>query len=287
MARISALKYREDVMKALELIQAGTPLICFDTETTGISYKTDRILSLSAIKIVMTDGIPQETDRIDFFMNPGFPIPEKASQVNHIYDADVKDKPTEEEMFADIKKFFGERPFLCGYNSLRFDEPFLNALYMRCAGEKFTPLLHVDAMKMAKETLDMPSYKLVNVAHELGVDSGITFHKSIDDVIATYRVFSVLQKEYTSPDAEPEKVQLQVKACNYWKGPSYKLERIYFPTAPTPSKTFYDAFKKEWRSDMENIDLEAVKAAAFEMLQVSSEAEMLAKVRENAKQENK
>ena len=271
--RQSSVNCKEDVLRADELIKAGTPLVCFDLETTGTSTVSDRAVSISAIKVALKGGIPEETERLDLLLNPGFSIPKEASEINHIYDEDVADAPTEDEAFRKIKMFFGEKPFVCGYNSKNFDAGFMNAIYGR-QGETFTPILHVDVYEMAKEKLDMKSYKLENVAHELGTDAGLEFHNSIDDCLATYRCFNMLLQDYIVPDEEAaQKMKVTPKEIGYWKGPSYSLERIYIKTTPY-TKTFYDIYKKEWRSESD-IDLLALKAEVLKMFNVKNEAELV------------
>ena len=49
---------------------------------------------------------------------------------------------------------------------------------------------------MAEEKLELPSHKLVHVCEHLGKDSGLKFHNSMDDVIATYRLMEILMELY-------------------------------------------------------------------------------------------
>ena len=271
--RESVINVSEDVLKANELILAGTPLICFDLETTGTSALTDRTLSISAIKTSFVNGLPEEVGRLDLLINPGFHIPEEASNVNHILDEDVVGKPSEEELLPVIKTFFGERPFICGYNSKRFDLAFVKALYAR-GGEEFNPLIHIDVMEMAKEMLDLKSYKLQNVAHELGVDRGITFHTSIDDCLATFRSFMILLKDYTNPTAKAARLpKARVIGAKFWAGYSHTTERIYVMTEPY-SKSYYDIYRKEWKSDNE-FDMKALREDALSYCNVETEAQMV------------
>ena len=276
--RESSVVYDDEVKKASILMAAGTPLICFDTETTGISSASDRIISFSAIKVVMNNGLPEEADRMDILINPERPIPPEATKVNHITDELVSAAGKEAVVFLDIKRFFGDNPFVCGYNSVSFDAKFLQAMYSRCGNLKFTPILHVDVAKMAKEKLDLRSYTLQSVAKELGVDGGLSFHKSIDDVIATFRCFMILKKDYdVKEDKNKYSMSVKVVGCTYWAGPNYRLERIYIQTHPY-TKTFYDIYRKEWKSDSD-IDLKKVKRDTLAFTQTNDESELVKKLK--------
>ena len=66
------------------------PLVFFDIESTGTNPYRDRIVEIAVIK-VMPDGTREEVVRR---INPTIPIPEGASAVHGIYDADVADAPT-------------------------------------------------------------------------------------------------------------------------------------------------------------------------------------------------
>ena len=87
----------------------------------------DKIVELSMIK-VMPDG--QEIERTELF-NPGRHIPEEVSAIHGIYDADVADKPTFEQMADDLLAFIGDAD-LAGYNSNKFDVPLLVEEFLRC-----------------------------------------------------------------------------------------------------------------------------------------------------------
>lgn len=276
--RKSAISYGEDVKKAMILLDAGTPIVCFDLETTGVSYLNDRILSFSAIKVVMNDGFPEEIGRVDFMIDPEIPIPPEASKVNHITDEMVKGCIKEEEAMKQIKRFLGDHPFVCGYNSVNFDERFVNAMYSRY-NDSFTPIFHLDIMRMAKEKMDLKSYQLSSLSRELGVDAGLSFHNSIDDVIAAFRCFMILKKDYVDPDPKDKVRSVKVKSYSYWSGPNHRLERIYVQTVPY-TKTYYDIYRKEWRSD-EQINLDAVKAEVLQLADAADESQLVKRIRNN------
>lgn len=265
-----------------DLILAGTPLYVFDLETTGRKHKTDRVLSFSAIKVEYDkNGIGIVKDSKNIFINPGFHISEEISNINGIFDSTVENCPYESEIFGEIYAFFGEKPLLCGYNSINFDEKFMQQMYLRNIGKNFSPLYHIDVMKMAKEKLALTNYKLATVAHELGADIGLTFHKSIDDVYATYRSFDTLMPFYLQEE-EKELLKVDVTSARYWEGPSYRLKRVYVSTQPY-SKTYYDCYRKEWSSEDKEIDLTHVRNETFKLLGIHNEKDMIKKVKSHSR----
>lgn len=272
--RESIYQMQPVVDKARELLENGTPIYFFDLETTGLSPVEDRILSFSALKYIMdADGRFEEVDRMDHFINPGFHIPEMVTEINHISDERVAGCDDEETAAPKIRAFLGEHPFVAGYNSERFDEGFMKAMYNRVFGEDFVPVHHLDVYKMSKEKLDIPSHKLSAVAEALGTNEGLEFHNSIDDVIATVRTCILLLDKYPKAKQCRALRRLNVKSASYWTR-SHTLQRVYVQTVPY-TKTYYDVYKQEWICDMENVDLTNVRQKVCEMYRVPGEKELV------------
>ena len=280
--RISTTNIGHDISKAKTLLSAGTPIICFDLETTGLSPIEERILSFSAIKCQYRNGIFVEIERKDIFINPEREISAAVTAINHIDNERVKNCPTEDVAVHEIQRFFGETPFLCGYNSTRFDEPFIKNMYMRTTGDDFKPILPIDVMQMAKEKLESKKYNLQTISHLMGADGNIEFHNSLDDVIATFRVFQMLLREYSDIVEEKPVMKFKVNGANLYRV-SHKVNRIYISTYPY-SKTYYDIYKKEWHSDTDNFDLEALVSDVFALYKVTNEKELEKAVQMQKKQ---
>lgn len=102
------------------------PLIFFDLETTGTNITADRIVEISIIKL-MPDGTEiAKTRRI----NPEMHIPEEATAVHHITDADVAECPTFRQIAKSLAQMF-EGCDVAGFNSNRFDIPLLDEEFHR------------------------------------------------------------------------------------------------------------------------------------------------------------
>lgn len=107
------------------------PLVFFDLETTGTNITQDRIVEISIVKLHPDGHTDTRTRRV----NPQMHIPEEATAVHHITDADVADEPT----FAQIAKSLAQLISGCdiaGFNSNRFDVPMLDEEFSR-AGVDF------------------------------------------------------------------------------------------------------------------------------------------------------
>lgn len=103
-------------------------LAFFDIESTGINWKTDRIIDLAVIKL---DPAGQRESFL-FRMNPGMPIPPESTAVHGITDQDVKNERPFSEKAEAIQEVLADCD-LAGYNLLRFDIPLLQAEFARVA----------------------------------------------------------------------------------------------------------------------------------------------------------
>lgn len=156
------------------------PIVFFDLETTGTDVQTDRIVEISTIKIYPGGKEPEEKCcRI----NPQRHIPSSASDIHHITDEDVADKPTFAQISKSLLDFFSDCD-IAGFNSNKFDIPLLINEFARC-GLKFSlngrRLIDVQTIyhKMEKRTLEA-AYKYycqkdLKEAHSALADTRATY----------------------------------------------------------------------------------------------------------------
>lgn len=102
------------------------PIVFFDLETTGTNQAKDRIVEISLLRIDPDGG----ESTLHYLVNPEIPIPEEASKVHGIYDADIKDAPAFRDIAGKVAGFM-EGADLGGYNCLRFDIPMLAEHFLR------------------------------------------------------------------------------------------------------------------------------------------------------------
>lgn len=106
-------------------IKLTRPIVFFDLETTGLNIGHDHIVEISLIKIFPDEHRESFTQRV----NPGIHIPEEATAVHGISDADVADKP----LFKDVARRIADMIQGCdlgGFNSNKFDIPMLAEEFM-------------------------------------------------------------------------------------------------------------------------------------------------------------
>lgn len=96
------------------------PLVVLDLETTGTWIDKDRIIEIGMIKCL------PEGDRILYEkrINPGMPIPPRATELTGIKNEDVKNAPFFKDVAREILAFL-QNVDLAGFNIERFDLPLL------------------------------------------------------------------------------------------------------------------------------------------------------------------
>lgn len=102
------------------MLRLTRPLIVFDCETTGVDIARDRVVQIAAVKMLPGGQTVTGNKRL----NPTIPIPDSASAVHGITDADVADCPTFQDRAAYFYNLFTGCD-LAGFNSNSFDIPLL------------------------------------------------------------------------------------------------------------------------------------------------------------------
>lgn len=160
--------------------------VVIDTETTGLSARSDGIVELSAIRFEEFHPVAGWTTLV----NPGRRIPPEASAVNNITDAMVSGAPTIDQVAQSFLDFCGSAPIV-GYN-LPFDFKMLYASGIDLAAKRRKYYdVYAIAKKYFKGDMALSSYKLGYVASQCGlvpVDS----HRSLSDCLTTGLLFDRL-----------------------------------------------------------------------------------------------
>lgn len=272
----------------LRLFQTSSELIVFDVETTGFSSDKNHVIQFSGLKLSISDGNLNEIERFDTYINPGYSLPEKITEVTGITDSILVDAPSERDIFPKIHSFLGDTPNVCGHN-VSFDIRFAKAMYSRY-GLNFEPQATLDTLEMARDIAasikELPNNKLGTLATHFGVDYGLTFHNSMDDVIACSRLLRVFLKEYKEREDEREattmmgmaceKTKAKVQSLRFW--PGYRgHSRIYIYT--DCGDFYYDIFKKIWGKgnncfyEIDMIDMEQLRVDSLKFANAATERE--------------
>ncbi len=155
-----------------------------DIETTGLSFRTEKITELGAV--IYKNG--EVIDEFECFVNPEKPIPQEVVEVTHITDEMVKDSETIETILPKFLEFIGDR-IIVAHNA-DFDVGFI-----KYNAEKLGIKLentYIDTLRLAKDLFpDYKKYKLGIIADKLGIKVDVA-HRALDDVITLVKVFKVM-----------------------------------------------------------------------------------------------
>ncbi len=178
---------------AAELPTPDTPLhglvwVSFDTETTGLSPRHDRIIELGAARYV---GLRKVAEG-NWLLNPQHPISYHAENVHGITQADLEGAPTFEEIYPEFAALT-EGAILLAHNA-RFDVQFMAAEIER-AGYPMPPHVTVDTLQLFRRTFHgLASYRLEYVANVMGVSGG-EFHRALDDAFYVADVYRIILRQ--------------------------------------------------------------------------------------------
>ncbi len=194
------------------------PVAVFDLETTGADVVKDRICSI-AISFLKPDG-----SRIDKYMlvNPGFPIPEEATNVHGITNEMVADAPR----FAQIAKSLFDQTNemdLAGFNIKGFDIPLLAEEFAR-----------VDMVWPSKKSRVFDALGIFMNMERRRLQDAVKFycgreitdaHNAAGDVASTIDVLTEQIERYGLDS--PAKVELHGRGS--WDGEELIMRDLYDP----------------------------------------------------------
>ena len=162
-------------------------IVVFDLETTGINQATDRIIEIGAVKIVNGEIV----SIYETMVYPKMPIPPQASQVNHIYDEQVKDATYIEDVLDGFLEYC-DGCDVAAHNA-PFDVGFIrNACTAQ--GKTFEHTV-VDTLKLAQKLRpDLGRFNLGYLCRTYGIDLS-NAHRAYYDAEATAKLLIRLANE--------------------------------------------------------------------------------------------
>lgn len=176
------------------------PIVSIDTETTGRDPAVDRIVEVAAVIYENREIVGRKS----WLINPERPIPQEATDVHKISDADVAEQPTFKELAVEILGVFAGRVPLA-YNA-SFDKQFLTAEFNRCNLDlsKPVPVLRqnvewLDPLVWVREIQSNErSRALGDVCQRLGIALD-NAHRAGDDAEAALRVLLAVMPDARIP----------------------------------------------------------------------------------------
>ena len=167
-------------------------VIYFDTETTGLNSKFDRIIELAMLTV--EDG--KITDDYDEFVNIGRNLPPRITEITGITDKDLLKGKDEAHVAEDLKNNLTPDTLMIAHNC-QFDLSFVYSLlerhYPNEAYEIVSNLKWIDTVTVLKDRKEFP-HKLIDAVKYYGIEE-VNFHRAIDDTKALYNVTQALKEE--------------------------------------------------------------------------------------------
>jgi DNA polymerase III epsilon subunit len=158
--------------------------VFFDVETTGLyPLNGDRILEIAMLR--MKNG--EQDGSLHLYLNPGFPIPEEVTRINHITDDRVKDAPSfNQEIAEEIISFIGSG-IIVAHNA-PFDLSFLSK-EMGDAGVIFEGWTFIDSLKIATSIFPGQKNNLGTLMRRYNIKESGELHSADFDTLILQKVF--------------------------------------------------------------------------------------------------
>lgn len=218
------------------------PIVFFDLETTGLKIGKDKIVEIAILKINPNQSREEYYTRV----NPEMPIPKESTEIHGISDADVQDCPTFKEIAHKIKDFIGTAD-LAGYNSNRFDIPFLvEELHQNNVEVDFKKRKMIDVQKIFHKK----EKRTLEAAYQFYCGKNLeNAHNALADTVATYEVLLGQLDKYADLENDMEflhQFSNDSKLVDYNRAFVYNdKDQIVFNFGKHKNKTVASVLKKE------------------------------------------
>ncbi|GEO86590.1 MULTISPECIES: DNA polymerase III subunit epsilon [Alphaproteobacteria] len=141
--------------------------IVFDTETTGLEFKNDRVIEIGGIELF--NHFPTGRS-FHVYINPGDRrVHPDALAVHGITDDFLKDKPTFDQIIDELVEFFDGARWVA--HNATFDMTFINAEFARIGREAVPGELVVDTLALARRKHPMGPNSLDALCRRYGIDN--------------------------------------------------------------------------------------------------------------------
>lgn len=141
--------------------------IIFDTETTGLEFKNDRVIEIGGIELL--NHFPTGRS-FHVYINPGDRrVHPDALAVHGITDEFLKDKPTFDAIVDDLLEFFDGARWVA--HNATFDMTFINAEFERLGRPPVPAEMVVDTLALARRKHPMGPNSLDALCRRYGIDN--------------------------------------------------------------------------------------------------------------------
>ena len=168
---------------------ANSPIIVLDCETTGLDYRTERIIEVGAVRL---EG-ETVTATYSSMVKPDVPIRPSSFKVHQISDEMLADAPSEAEVIPELMAFIGDLPFVA-HNAI-FDYSFINEACKRTLDKRLTNR-RVDTFEMYRLVFpEEASHGLSSLLDRYGFPPQVK-HRALDDAQCLAWVYPKLKEMY-------------------------------------------------------------------------------------------
>lgn len=175
-------------------------IAAFDTETTGLDpFGGDRIIEVGIVTLLLgPDGEVASREDFSELVNPGIPVPRKATEITGIKDDDLVGAPSFGELAEEIAERFAGAVAVA--HNFPFDHAFLTTEFRKASFDWQEPLAAIDTVDLSmRHFKGAKSHKLGDVAKRLDV-SLENAHRATDDAAACGFIFTELVRKHEVED---------------------------------------------------------------------------------------
>ncbi len=161
--------------------------VSIDVEATGVDPSKSEIIEIACVRV--EGGVI--TERFSSLVYPGYPLPQRITDLTGITNAMLVGKPKMEEVLPKFLKFVGDSVIVA--HRVEKDIAFIDKYYRQLYGKRFRHP-HICTLNLAKNILpDLRKYSLKDLADYFGIEYK-RIHRAMDDAQITALVFLELLK---------------------------------------------------------------------------------------------
>lgn len=188
--------YRSDISKINDYF-------ALDVETTGLSPSEQRIIEIGIVHYCSGAVVSS----FSTLVNPRCHIPSHVSEINGIYDADVADAPSYDDIALRIANYINGA-IVVGHNIARFDLAFLRSMFDETKTE--CSVKYIDTLTWARRLMPgIEKYSLDRIASAAGILIE-EYHRAEADANTSSRLFEYLKISYVDK-LEREKAEIKAR----------------------------------------------------------------------------
>lgn len=226
-----------------------TVFTAFDTETTGLDPRQNRVVEIGALRFD-SRGI---NSRMNILVNPDTFMPSEVTRINGITDAMLAGQPKAAQVIPDFLRFGGDTVLIA--HNAPFDVGFINEELLRL---KLPPLRNrvLDTRIFAKEIFPgLPNYKLQDLAQRFGIES-IDAHRAEDDARVCMELFLVCLEKLKEKNPKLVEAAIEAELSAKTEPSLFSAPQERNVSAPVASESLYseDLFADDMESEEEFLD---------------------------------